>query len=198
MKAQTGRSGPGLFVRIFAPPGAATDGLRRAVLAKGAEVAVDWPLPEPLPVSGDLVFVVPSPDLAGRIPWTPGEAPVALVALLSPGLVVDTERLRLVGFDAVLAHPAPPEIVAATMAVARDRFLYERRLRQRIEKLEETLRAVRTVERAKAVLMAERNLSEDEAYSLLRKRAMERRMSLGALAEALLDTHELFRTSSTR
>lgn len=186
---------PALFARIVAPPGPATDALRRALLAIRARVSLDWPAPDPLPASGDVLMAAYAPDLARRIPWTPGQAPLALIVLLPAGEAASPEVLRLAGSDAVLPHPAAPEIVAATVAVARDKFLYEGRLRGRIDKLEETLRALRTVERAKAILMAERQMTEDEAYALLRARAMERRVTVGAVAAAFLDSHEILKAT---
>ncbi len=186
---------PTLFARIVAPPGPGTNSLRRALLQMRARVAVDWPEPDPLPSAGDVLMAVYAPDLHRRVPWMPGQAPLALVVLIPAGRTASAEVLRLAGCDAVLPHPAPSEVVAPTIQVARDKFRYEGRLRGRIDKLEETLRSVRTVERAKAILMAERNMSEDEAYALLRARAMERCVTVGAVATALLDSHDILKAT---
>ena len=35
------------------------------------------------------------------------------------------------------------------------------------------------------------NLSEEEAYNFLRKQAMEKRVTIGAVAAAVIDSHEL-------
>jgi hypothetical protein len=198
MRAGSTTLAPGLLVRIVASPGPATETLRRALQRRHARVSVDWPAPDPLPAAGDLLFCTYLPDLPRRIPWTPGEAPLALIVLLEAGQAADPELLRLATCDAVLPHPASPELVAATVAVARDKFLYERRLRGRIERLEETLRALRTVERAKALLIAERNMTEEQAYAFLRERAMERRVTVGAVAAAYLDSHDLLELSGQR
>lgn len=195
MKPAQSQTEPAFFARIVAPPGPATDALRRALLDLRARVVQDWPEPDPLPAEGDLLCLAYSPALARRIPWIPGQPPLALVVLVAPGQQPSAEVLRLAGCDAVLGHPAPPELVRATLSVARDRFLYEARLRSRIEKLDETVRSLRTVERAKAILMDERNLSEAEAYALLRDRAMERRVTVGAVAAAFLDSHELLKAT---
>ena len=42
------------------------------------------------------------------------------------------------------------------------------------------------VDRAKGILMQEKNLSEDAAYRLLRKLAMDRSASIGAIAEQII------------
>ena len=79
----------------------------------------------------------------------------------------------------------------STLALARGNFLYERRLRGRIEKLDESLRTMRSVERAKSLLMRLKNVSEEEAYNYLRRQAMERRVTIGAVASAIIDSYEL-------
>ncbi|MCA1397960.1 ANTAR domain-containing protein, partial [Bradyrhizobium sp. BRP56] len=54
-----------------------------------------------------------------------------------------------------------------------------------IEKLDDNLRSMRTVERAKAILMATRQMPETEAYGFIRRQAMERRSATpAALPEA--------------
>jgi AmiR/NasT family two-component response regulator len=81
--------------------------------------------------------------------------------------------------------------VATSLALARAQFLYERRLRSRIDKLDETLRAFRSVERAKTILMQTRKLDEEEAYHFMRRQAMSRRISITAVAAAIVDSNEL-------
>jgi len=77
------------------------------------------------------------------------------------------------------------------MIVARSHFQYERRLRQRIEKLDDNLRSMKTIERAKVIMMQTKNLNEEEAYKQLRRRAMQRRVTIGALASSIVDSQEL-------
>lgn len=182
-----------LRLRLVAPPEALFAPVLRALQRTRSEVRLDWPPPPVLPTEGDAIFCRLEHELTRRIPWSPGEAPLALVVMLDPQTPVDLDALAVCAPDAVLPLPAAGRAVEAVLAVARARFLYERRLRQRIAKLDETLRATRSVERAKAILVAERGLTETEAYSFLRKRAMERRVSVGALASAIVDSHELVR-----
>ena len=82
-------------------------------------------------------------------------------------------------------------MIQSVLMMAREHFQYERRLRGRIDKLDENLRTMRLVERAKALLIRLKNLSEEEAYNFLRKQAMEKRVTIGAVASAIIDSHEL-------
>jgi AmiR/NasT family two-component response regulator len=81
--------------------------------------------------------------------------------------------------------------VLASLFLGHDHFLYECRLRGRIEKLDDNLRTMRSVERAKAILMQTRSVSEEEAYHYLRRQAMERRVTIGSLANAIVDSQDL-------
>ena len=73
---------------------------------------------------------------------------------------------------------------------ARSVSRYERRLKAKVRKLEETLRSIRQVEQAKAILMRVRNLGEEEAYEFLRKRAMDRRVPVGSVAAAIIEAND--------
>jgi AmiR/NasT family two-component response regulator len=51
-------------------------------------------------------------------------------------------------------------------------FLYEHRLRARMDKLDETLRFFRSVKGAKNFLMEKRKQDHEEAYHFMRRQAM--------------------------
>jgi AmiR/NasT family two-component response regulator len=81
--------------------------------------------------------------------------------------------------------------VVSSLILARSQFRYEQRLRSKIERLDENLRSMRTVERAKAILMETRRMPENEAYAFIRRQAMDRRVSASAVAGAIVDSFEL-------
>ena len=60
-----------------------------------------------------------------------------------------------------------------------------------LSKLEETLRSIRTVERAKLILMKARNIDESEAYSYLRDQAMRKRISIGSVASLVVESSNI-------
>lgn len=59
-------------------------------------------------------------------------------------------------------------------------------LDEKLVSLEEKLEERKIVEKAKGILMKVRNLTEEEAFRLLRKEAMNKRKSLKEIAEAIL------------
>ncbi|NIA69891.1 ANTAR domain-containing protein [Pelagibius litoralis] len=150
-----------------------------------------WPVPEQIPVENDVVFCDLIDDLPRRLPWIPGEPGAALVILVHGNLPVDFKLLHSCAPHAVLTLPATIQAVQCNLMIAREHFMYERRLRRRIEKLDENLRTMRSVERAKTILMHSKSLSEDEAYHHLRRLAMEKRTTIGAVATAVVDSQEL-------
>jgi len=150
-----------------------------------------WPPPTQFSTTLDVIYSDLLPDLPQRLPWVPGEPSAALVVIVPPSRPLDFAILENSAPHAVIHLPVTMQAVFASLTVARSHFFYERRLRQRIEKLDDNLRTMRSVERAKAILMQTKNISEEEAYNHLRRQAMERRITIGALATAIVDSQEL-------
>jgi AmiR/NasT family two-component response regulator len=150
-----------------------------------------WPLPPRLPEDADVIFCEFVPELPQCLPWVPGQPTAALIAVMSAVQAPDLKLLRNCAPHAVLHRPFTAHTVLTSLALARAQFLYERRLRSRIDKLDETLRAFRSVERAKTILMQTRKLDEDEAYHFMRRLAMNRRVSINAVAAAIVDSNDV-------
>jgi AmiR/NasT family two-component response regulator len=72
--------------------------------------------------------------------------------------------------------------------LARGQFQYEKRLRTRIERLDENLRLLREGEQAKRILMEREQLSEQDAYDRMRSLAMKRRTTVAQLAAQIVDS----------
>jgi len=57
--------------------------------------------------------------------------------------------------------------------------------------IQEELDTRKKTERAKGILMEERNISESEAFSLIRKSSMDKRISMKEIAEAIILSYEI-------
>ncbi len=149
------------------------------------------PSAEPLPANADIVYCDYAPNLSRRVPWLTGGGQAALVVILpqTEGIVADA--LAAMAPHAVLARPFTPNAILASLVVARSLSRYEQRLRNKVERLEENLRSMRTVERAKTLLMSARGLSDEEAYKHIRSQAMARRMAVSELAAAIVSSFEI-------
>lgn len=150
-----------------------------------------WPVPPQLPVDFDVIYCELTEDLPSRLPWVPGEPEAALVLVATGKVPVDYGLVRNCATQSILHYPLQPASVQSSLFLAREHFLYERRLRGRIDRLDENLRTMRSVERAKAIVMRMKNMNEEEAYHFLRRQAMERRVSIGSVANALIDSQEI-------
>ena len=165
--------------------------LARELLRTRSRLRRLWPPPTRLPEDADVIYCELIPELPQCLPWVPGQPTAALVAVTPAVQAPDLKLLRNCAPHAVLHRPFTPATVLTSLALARAQFLYERRLRARIEKLDETLRSFRSVERAKTILMQTRKLGEEEAYHFMRRQAMNRRVSISAVAAAIVDSHDV-------
>jgi len=73
----------------------------------------------------------------------------------------------------------------AAVAIENTELLVKARLAQ------EELEARKKVERAKGILMKEKRLSEEEAYDLIRKASMNKRLNMKEIAEAIILSYEI-------
>jgi AmiR/NasT family two-component response regulator len=176
---------------IVAPPDDQIGFLIRELRRTRAQVRLVWPMQETMPSGADVIYCEYIPDLAQRLQWVPGAAAAALVVILPVDGVVNLDALCNATPQCILPRPFSANAIAASFGLALKQFQYEKRLREKIDKLEENLRSTRTIERAKAIVMAERGMPEDEAYGLIRRQAMDRRVSAAAVALAIIDSFEL-------
>jgi uroporphyrinogen-III synthase len=68
-----------------------------------------------------------------------------------------------------------------------------RDLENEVIQLSDKLAVRKIIERAKGIVQSEFNMSEEEAYSLIKKQARSRRKSMKEIAEAILVTNDIKR-----
>jgi two-component system, response regulator PdtaR len=111
-------------------------------------------------------------------------APVIVLTAFSQRELV--ERARDAGAMAYLVKPFSKNDLVPAIEVARGRFAEMAALDGEVRTLQERLAARQVVEKAKGRLMAERGLTEPEAFRWLQRTAMDERTSMKALAERVL------------
>ncbi len=185
-----------LEVAVITAPDESGEQLIREIRRTRAQVRHIWPVPELIPTTFDVIYCDLLEDLPQRLPWLPGDPVATLILIVDTLKPLDLDLLHNCAPHAAVYQPATAPAVLSSLLVGRSHFLYERRLRGRILKLDDNLRTMRSVERAKAILMRSRKLSEEEAYHYLRGQAMERRVTIGALANAIVDSHDLLGNST--
>ena len=98
-------------------------------------------------------------------------------------LAVDAIRA---GVSAYVVDGLAPRRVKPVLEVAVARFAEFQRLKAELERSRAALAERKVVERAKGLVMRQRGLSEEEAYRMLRKAAMDQNRRVGEVAEALV------------
>jgi AmiR/NasT family two-component response regulator len=176
-----------LSFTVYAEFNGESEQLVRELQRTRAKVVRVWPMPRQLSPDADVLLCDYAADLAGRLPWHPGEPQSSLILLLPQNEKYDVSVVYKCSPGAVLYRPFQSHAVFTALVLARSQFQYEKRLRARIERLDENLRFVREIERAKQLLMEQESLSEEEAYRRLRAVSMDRRISLARLAAQIVD-----------
>jgi two-component system, response regulator PdtaR len=113
-------------------------------------------------------------------------APVIVLTAFSQRELV--ERARDAGAMAYLVKPFSKNDLVPAIEVAVGRFQEMHALDAEVTDLKERLEARKVVEQAKGRLMAERGISEAEAFRWIQRTAMNERTSMKALAQAILAT----------
>ena len=109
--------------------------------------------------------------------------PILLLTAFSEQDLIDkASDLPIHGY---LIKPVKPEELAAAIAVATKRFHDSQVLKEEADKLADALETRKLLDKAKARLMAS-GLSEEEAYKTLQQQARNGRISLRAVATAIL------------
>jgi response regulator NasT len=112
-------------------------------------------------------------------------APVVILTAFSQRDLV--ERARDAGAMAYLVKPFAKRDLVPAIELAVSRFTEVQALEAEVADLTERLEARKTIERAKGLLMTKHNLSEPESFRWLQRTAMDRRTTMKAVAQAVLD-----------
>ncbi len=116
-------------------------------------------------------------------------APVLLLTAYSEQQLV--ERAKEAGVVAYLVKPFREAELLPAIEIALSRFAEFQVLEKEVNSLKEALETRKLVEQAKGVLMETQGLREAEAFHRIRKASMDTRKSMREIAEAILLTHQL-------
>ena len=95
------------------------------------------------------------------------------------------------GVSAYVVDGLSVERVRPIVEVALARFEQWQALRRELDQAQTNLAERKVIERAKGIVMKQRRCTEDEAYALLRKLAMDRNQRLAHVAESVITMAEL-------
>ncbi|GAB94399.1 putative two-component response regulator [Kineosphaera limosa NBRC 100340] len=112
-------------------------------------------------------------------------APVVMLTAFSDKTLV--ERARDAGVMAYVVKPFTIDDLRPAIDIARSRWDEIRALESEIADLGERLETRKAVDRAKGVLMTQLKLSEPDAFRWIQKTAMDRRLGMREVAEAVIN-----------
>lgn len=96
------------------------------------------------------------------------------------------EKLKTMDIFAYINKPINPEQLYQTVEFSINNINKIKNLQDKIQNLETTLQNRKKIERAKGIVMKRLKVSEDEAYKFLRKKSMDKCISMEAIAEIIV------------
>ena len=176
-----------LRVMVFHPKDADGEMLAQQLQRIGCQVVTMWPPLADLPDTVDVVFYAVRPD-HGTNPcnWIGEEPSVPIIAIVNyeNPTIVDT-ALRI-GARSVLVSPVRSAGILSSLAMAQSTHAELRDARRRIARLEQKLHWANQISEAKAILVRTRNVSDEEAYRIIREQAMSKRTATEDIARAII------------
>jgi AmiR/NasT family two-component response regulator len=157
----------------------------------GCAFSCQWPLLDAPPSGTDMVLLAVHPDtLSQPCPWLekPGAPPVIpIVAFENP--ITLAAVLHLDAFTTI-ASPVRPAGVLTALALTLHQSKQRRTREHYIQRLEQKAAHQHLIQKATRALMDARRLKEDEAYELLREKAMLQREPIEQVARQIIKATE--------
>jgi len=136
------------------------------------------------------------PDLAildVKMPEMDGITAAEQIILLAPVLMLTAfsqrelvERARDAGVMAYVVKPFSINDLVPAIEIAISRHKQMKSLESEVADIYERLETRKVIDRAKGILMKAMNLSEPESFSWIQKTAMDRRISMKEIANAII------------
>ncbi|TMA85493.1 MAG: ANTAR domain-containing protein [Deltaproteobacteria bacterium] len=112
--------------------------------------------------------------------------PLPVVLITSHYDAATIERAKQAGVMGYLVKPLRAEELSPTIELAITRFQDFLSLREENSTLKVNLEARKLIERAKGLLMEQRKLTEEQAYTLIKKTSMNMRKPMADVAQAII------------
>ena len=179
-------------VVVFHPNDPDGEEIIRQLQRIGCQVKAFWPPLEKLTDDVDLIFLAVRPEALTRdFAWLKAEEKPPLIAVVNYENPTIVEAVIKIDAHGVLASPVKSSGLLTAMVIARQLAAKEREQAKHIERLEQRLAGIRRLTKAKAILMETRNISEDQAYEIIREQAMSKRVTTEEIATAIINANEI-------
>jgi len=181
----------GARVLVIHPRDAEGEALIDQLKRIGCNVRGVWPPPPTIPHDIDTVFQLVESSEEPAFPASPNEHPLTLVAIVDYENPTILKRLLDSNAHGVVNKPIRSFGILSSLVLARSLRGYTRRLEGKVQKLEETLKARRDVDKAVKVLVGLKKIGEVEAYELIRQQATQKRLTMAEIAVSIINAQEM-------
>ncbi len=173
--------------------------LKEALGAAGYEiVAEEWSpatLLERVGAARPDVIIIdtdsPSRDVLEQVVIVSRDDPRPIVMFTDDANSETIQAAIKAGVTAYIVAGMQPERLKPILEVAQARFEADRALREELKTAQGRLAERKIIEKAKGVVMQQKQISEEDAYRLMRKLAMDRNLTLLEVAQQLLNVTQL-------
>jgi len=140
-----------------------------------------------------IIVVLESTDLAAleQLKIIYQQFPMPIIIFTNDDRDEAIENAINVGVSAYIVDGMKKNRIAPIVRTACLRFKQHQKTQQELYELKTTLAERKIVDRAKGIVMQQRQCSEDEAYKLLRSAAMKQNLRLSVLAQNIINTADL-------
>jgi response regulator NasT len=104
-----------------------------------------------------------------------------------------TEKAVVAGVSAYVVDGLKKERIKSILELTISRFKAFNQLRDELDRTKQQLEERKLVDRAKGILMKQRSMTEEEAYALMRKTAMNENLKLSDVAQSIITAAQLFK-----
>jgi two-component system, response regulator PdtaR len=181
----------GARVLVIHPRDAEGEALIDQLKRIGCNVRGVWPPPAAIPQDIDTVFLFVEGSEETVFPPTSSEHSPTLVAIVDYENPTILKRLLDSNAHGVVNKPIRSFGILSSLVLARSLRGYTRRLEGKVQKLEETLKARRDVDKAVRILVGLKKVSEFEAYELIRQQATQKRLTMAEIAVTIINAQEM-------
>ncbi len=180
----------GARVLVIHPRDAEGEALIDQLKRIGCNVHGVWPPPAAIPPDIDTVFQFVEGSEETAFPACSNEHSPTLIAIVDYENPTILKRLLDSNAHGVVNKPIRSFGILSSLVLARSLRGYTRRLEGKVQKLEETLKARRDVDKAVKILVGLKNVSEFEAYELIRQQATQKRLAMADIAVSIINAQE--------
>ena len=140
-----------------------------------------------------IIVVLESTDLAilGQLKIIHEQFPMPIVIFTDDDRDEAIEHAIDVGVSAYIVDGLSKNRIVPIVRTACLRFKQHQKIQKELYELKTSLADRKIIDRAKGLIMQQRQCTEDEAYKLLRTAAMKQSLRLSVLAQNIINTAEL-------